>query len=185
MSARIPLLALAAFLLCAHSACRRSADARNLATVDSLLLVTDSLIRGMNALDMTSVARIDSLYASRKDMLLARMRDTLPKDEALLLGNYHRTMTKSMGRAKRDHTTVLEELMTARAQLVDLRSDVHKGLLEPEVEVKYISDERLALAKTRRNADVVAASVASVKRDDARYGSMVDSLLTHVPLLER
>jgi|GEM_PF-1824319 len=177
MRTRVPLLLLAAFLLCASSACRRSADTRNLATVDSLLLVTDSLIKGMNALDMARVARIDSSYASRKDMIQVRMRDTLRKEEALLLGNYHRTMTKSMGRAKREHGTVLAELATVREQLSDLRNDVDKGLLEPAVEVKYISDERLALAMARRNAEVVASSVGSVIRDDARYANAVDSVL--------
>lgn len=177
MSTRVPLVALAAFLLCAHSACRRSADAHNLATVDSLLLVTDSLIKGMNALDMDAVARIDSLYASKKDVLQARMRDTLTKEEALLLGNYHRTMTKSLGRAKRDHGIVVKDLTMARTQLADLRNDVDKGLLEREVETKYISDERLALAKARRDADIVASSVGSVIRDEARWGNKVDSLL--------
>jgi hypothetical protein len=177
MRTRVPLLALAAFLLCAHSACRQSADAHNLATVDSLLLVTDSLIKGMNALDMASVSRIDSIYTSKKDMVQARMRDTLSKDEALLLVNYHRTMTKSLGRARKDHDAVLMELATTRTQLSDLRNDVDKGLLEREVEVKYISDERLALAKARRDADIVASSVASVIRDEARLGSKVDPLL--------
>lgn len=177
MRTRVPLVALAAFLLCAHSACRRSADAHNLATVDSLLIVTDSLITGMNALDMDAVAHIDSVFASKKDMVQARMRDTLTKDEALLLGNYHRTMTKSLGRAKRDHGTVLGELTTSRTQLSALRNDVDKGLLERDVEVKYLSDERLALAKVRRNADVVASSVASVIRDETRLGGKVDSLL--------
>lgn len=177
MSMRVPLVALATFLLCAHSACRRSADARNLATVDSLLLVTDSLINGMNALDMAAVTRIDSLYSSKKDLMQVRMGDTLTKDEALLLGNYHRTMTKSMGRAKKDHGPVLQELTVARTQLSDLRNDVEKAFLEREVEVKYISDERLALAKARHDADVVASSVGSVIRDEARWGHKVDSLL--------
>ena len=171
------MVALAAFLLCSHSACRRSADAHNLATVDSLLLVTDSLITGMNALDMAAVARIDSLYASKKDLVEARMHDTLSKNVAILFGNYHRTMTKSMGRAKRDHGVVLQELIVARTQLADLRNDVDKSLLERELEMKYISDERLALAKARQNAGVVASSVGSVIRDQARFGSKVDSLL--------
>ena len=177
MKTRVPLIALATFLLCAHSACKRSADAHNLATVDSLLLVTDSLIKGMNALDMAAVAHIDSIYSSKKDQVQRRMRDTLTKDVALLLGNYHRTMTKSLGRAKRDHGTVLKELTIARTQLSDLRNDVDKSLLEREVEAKYINDERLALAKARRNADIVASSVGSVIRDQARFGSKVDSLL--------
>jgi hypothetical protein len=177
MSTRVPLVALAAFLLCANSACRRPADAHNLATVDSLLLVTDSLIKGMNTLDMAAVTRIYSLYASKKDLVQARMHDTLTKEEALLFGNYHRTMTGSLGRAKKEHGTVLKELRTARTQLSDLRSDVEKSLLERDVEVKYISDERLALAKARHDADIVASSVASVIRDEARYGSKVDSLL--------
>ena len=171
------MVALAAFLLCAHSACRRSADAHNLAIVDSLLLVTDSLITGMNALDMAAVARIDSVYASKKDLVEARMHDTLSKNVAILFGNYHRTMTKSMGRAKRDHGVVLQELIVARTQLADLRNDVDKSLLERELEMKYISDERLALAKARHDAGVVASSVGSVIRDQARFGSKVDSLL--------
>lgn len=174
---RVPLIAMAAILLCAQSACRRAADTRDLATVDSLLLVTDTLIGKVNALDMEELARIDSVFLLRKVRVEMRMRDTLSKDAALVLGNYHRTMTKSLGRAKRDHGTVLKDLALARTQLTALRNDVEKGLLEPGTEVKYISDERLALARARRGSEVVSASVASVLRDHGRYGHLVDSLL--------
>lgn len=178
MRTRVPLIALAAFLLCAHSACRRAADARNLATVDSLLLITDTLLTKVNALDMAGLARIDSLFLLRKDQVEARMRDTLSKEAALALGNYHRTMTKSLGRAQRDHGAVLKDLTLARTQLTALRNDVDKGLLEPGAEVKYISDERLALARARHGSDVVSASVASVLRAQDRYHHTVDSLLS-------
>jgi hypothetical protein len=135
------------------------------------------LITRVNALDMSELARIESEFMHRKDRVEARMRDTLSKDAALVLGNYHRTMTKSLGRAKRDHGAVLQDLMLARTQLTSLRNDVEKGLLEREVEAKYISDERLALARARRGSEVVSASVASVLRDQVRYGFRVDSLL--------
>lgn len=171
MRTRVPLVALAAFLLCANSACRRLADAHNLATVDSLLVVTDSLINGMNALDMAAVSRINSILRVQKGHDADPHARHATKEEALLLGNYHRTMTKSMGRAKKDHGTVLQELTVARTQLSDLRNDMEKALLEREVEVKYISDERLELAKARHDADVVASmwasSISGMKRAGA------------------
>ncbi len=173
------MMALAALLLCTQSACRRTADTANLAIVDSLMLTTDSLITGMNALDLAAVDSIDSLFSLKKETLVARMRDTLKKDDALVLGNYHRTMTKAIARVKGKHAPTLNDLTISRRQLADLRNDVEKGLLEPAVEAKYISDEKMSLAKARQTAETVAASVQSVLRDQSRYGPAVDSLLAN------
>ncbi len=177
MRTRVPLIVSAAFLLCMHSACRRSADVRNLALVDSLNRVNDSLIAALNGLDLIAVDRIDSLYRLKAPRIDTRMRDTLKKDEALALGNYHRTMRKYAGYAKKGMPGILTRLEQGRQQLMDLRNDVDKGLLEPAQETRYISDERIALALVQNDAGKVAASVATVLRDEAAYGAIVDSLL--------
>lgn len=177
MSTRVPLIVLAAFLLCVNSACRRSADARNLSTVDSLMSVNDSLIKGLKALDLPRVARIDSVFATKADRIMMLMRDTLNKEAALVLGNYYRTMTKYPRFAQQGIGSVLERLERNRGQLADLRNDVDKGLLEPVEEARYIKEEKLALAEARHDAEKVAASVKTIIRDEASYVIAVDSLI--------
>lgn len=177
MNPRVPLLALAAFLLCMQSACRRSANTRNLATVDSLLHATDSLIGKMKTLDLSGVERIDSLYALKEARIQERMRDTLQKEEALTLGNYYHTMSKNPKRAIQGRLSVLQRSEQSLSQLTNLRNDVEKGLLEPTVELRYIGDEVTALAQVMRDGEMVEAAAASVIRDDARYGAVIDSML--------
>lgn len=178
MITRVPLAIMAAFLLCAHSACRRPADAHNLAAVDSLLHVTDSLISAVKTLDIARVKRIDSLYALKAERVEHYMRDTLDKPEALAFGNYHRTMSKYPGRTLKGHPSVLARLDVSLVQLKNLRNDIEKGLLEPAVGSKYILDERAALARASADAENVSAGFATILRDDLQYGAVVDSLLT-------
>ena len=177
MSTRVPLAIMAAFLLLAHSGCRRPADAHNLATVDSLLHVTDSLINAVKTLDIARIRRIDSLYALKAERVEQRMRDTLNKQEALALGNYHRTMSKDPGRTLKGQPSVLARLDVSLLQLKNLRNDVEKGLLEPAVESKYILDERAALARASADAETVFAGFATIVRDDGQYGAAVEALL--------
>jgi hypothetical protein len=177
MRTRVPLFVLAAFLLCVHGACRRSADARTLATVDSLLSVNDSLIKGMRALDLERVAGIDERFASRAERITALLRDTLRKEDALVLGNYHRTMTRYPRFVQEGSGSVVPRLERCRGQLQDLRSDLAKGLLDADQGTRYIQDERLALAEVRRDAERVATSVKTIFRNEAAYGAAVDSLL--------
>ncbi len=177
MRTRVPLIVLAAFLLCAHSACRRSADARNLSAVDSLMSVNDSLIKGLNALDLPRVARIDSAFMMKADRIMVLLRDTLDKASALVLGNYYRTMTKYPRFAQQGVGSVLDRLERCKDQLADLRNDVDKGLLEPTEEARYIKEEKLALAEARQDAEKVAASVKTILRDEATYVAVVDSML--------
>lgn len=174
---RVPLIALAAFLFCASSACKRSADPQHIATVDSLIIATDSLIQALRAVDIDRVRSIDSSYGSRSVAVAQRMRDTLRKEDALALANYHRTMSKYAGRSLKWHTEALGKLDVNRTQLMNLHNDLDKGLLEPVVATKYVNDERMAFAQVRQEVEQALAGTSCVIRDDAAYRSTVDSLL--------
>ena len=167
-----------ALLLCLVApACRRTHDAGHLARVDSLLRTTDSLIALMGAVDTTDIAAWNALYGGRRGQLIARLGDTLAKAEALTLGNYHRLMDKTLGRARAEHGPALDGLQRARAQLLDLRNDVEKGLLEPADEELYIEQERLALRAVAHNASVVMSTYANARSTLQELDPLVDSLL--------
>jgi hypothetical protein len=177
MSTRVPLIALAALLLCAPSACTPSANPAHIASVDSLLLVTDSLTKGLHAMDLASLRALDSAYQPKKATVETLMRDTLNKEEAMILGNYHRNMTNRLSRALNDAGTVQEELTHTREQLENLKNDVTKGLLDASVENAYIGQERLAVAEVRRRASVLYSASKGVMLHHQRYSPLVDSLL--------
>lgn len=185
MTMHIRTLLLTALLLVLGTACKRPSDAGHVATIDSLLAVTDSLINGMNALDRAELHRIDSIFQSRKDALAERMKDTLDKPAALVMGNYRRAMTKSLGRVNKDFEDVMKELSTTRAQLNDLRADVLASVHDQTVEQSYVGQEKLAVASIRQRASVLANSALTTLREHKRLSPAVDSLLAYVDTTSR
>lgn len=179
MSARIPLFALAAFLLLSMGSCERSADARNLATVDSMIVATDTLLASLRVIDGAELHRLDSVHASMSGAIQEMLKDTVKKEDALALGNYHRTMGKTLGKVRRSEEQVRTDLQLLRKQLHDLRTDVNNGILEPGTESTYIQQERLFLTTADRNTKVLLAGHASVMRARDDYELRVDSLIAH------
>lgn len=179
MSARIPLFALAAFLLLSMGSCERSADAKNLATVDSMIVATDTLIASLHVIDGAELQRLDSVHASMSGAIQQMLQDTVNKEDALALGNYHRTMGKTLGKVRKSEVQVRTDLQLLRKQLHDLRTDVNNGILEPGMEGTYIQQERLFLTTADRNTKVLLAGHASVLRARDDYELRVDSLIAH------
>jgi hypothetical protein len=185
MNRRVPLIVLAALLLCLPSACKRSANTAHLATLDSLLIITDSLITGINAMDLTALHTIDSTFKLKKDAVEARMRDTLSKPDAILLANFHRAMTKNLPGVNNEFSGVKNDLDLAKKQLIDLRHDVEKGLLDAPVESGFIGQEKMAVSAVREHASKLASSARGVVRDHERLAPQVDSLLIRAATLHQ
>ncbi len=179
MSARIPLFALATFLLLSMGACERSADAKHLATVDSMIVATDTLLASLRVMDGAELQRLDSVHASMSGAIQQMLQDTLKKEDALALGNYHRAMSKTLGQVRKNDGTVRIDLQLVRKQLRDLRTDVNNGILEPGMESTYIQQERLFLTTADRNTNVLLAGNASVLRARDAYEARVDSLVAN------
>lgn len=173
---RVPFIALAAFLLC-FTACRRAADAANLATVDSLLLVTDTVIASVDAIDTAALRALDVSYKAKLPAMEAMLADTLDKQALIVLVNYRRAMTKTFGRATNDQAQVRKELAYTRQQLLDLRHDVEESAHEPAVEHGFLSQEALAVNKVRDRAMIMVGSAKAAQIYADLYGAQVDSLL--------
>jgi hypothetical protein len=179
MSARIPLFALAAFLLLSIGACKRSADAKNLASVDSMIVATDTLLASLRVIDGAELHRLDSVHASLSGALQRMLQDTVKKEDALALGNYHRAMGKTLGKVLKNEVQVRADLQMLQKQLRNLRTDVNNGILEPGIESTYIQQEGLLLTSVDRNVKVLLTGHASVLRARDDHEQRVDSLIAH------
>ncbi len=77
------------------------------------------------------------------------------------------------------------DLQLLRKQLLDLRTDVNNGILEPGMESTYIQQERLFLTTADRNTNVLLSGHASVLRARDDYAARVDSLIAQPHLHHR
>ncbi len=174
-----PILSISALLFTGvtQQACRPGDPAR-VAAIDSLLTTTDSLTTIVNAIDLRVYQRMDSVFGGQRSWIEAQFADTLDRERAMILGNYHRAMSKSLGRVIRHHGEMEKELAYSREQLNDLRHDVDRGLLPDNPKETYFGQERLVLRQLSSSIDVLRSSANTAQREWDRYHMKVDSLMT-------
>jgi hypothetical protein len=177
MSVRVAFVLLATLLLCVCSSCTRSPNAKNIATVDSLLHLSDSVRAGLGALDHAGLLAMRTAFEERESRVETRLKDTLSKDDALLVGNYRRSMGKVLGKTLKEFDRVVDEVAMCRGQLENLKKDVANSVHTPELEDRYIIEERTALAAAHKRAAGLVIKVQGAFRDDARFRPAVDSIL--------
>ncbi|MBL7963622.1 MAG: hypothetical protein JNM31_07230 [Flavobacteriales bacterium] len=152
------------------AACGRPADAGRLATIDSLITVTDSLTLLVNAIDLTAYRRMDSMHRAETPTIEAQLADTTLDREVLVhMGNYHRAMDRSLGRVMKNTEKIRKELAYTRDQLGALRHDAAKGLLPEVPEQTYMEQERLAVRQLSNGVDVLVTSAATARREWDNY----------------
>ncbi len=183
MNRGIPHSVVAAFAVAALLAGCKSGpnDPANLTAIDSMLVQVDSLTGAVNGIDLAVYARMDSVFATQKERIEVRMRDTLDRSTAMTLGNYYRAMNGSLGRVRRDRGALLEELQRSRKQLTDLRHDVSGGLLPPGPERTYVDQERLFLTNAVQRLSVLLNSAGNAQRNWDDHHAAIDSLLYAPP----
>lgn len=173
----IPVALCTAFLWSMmHTACTPPADPARMHTLDSLITVTDRLRTVVNAIDLAVYQRMDSVFRTQREAIEARFNDTLVKESAMVLGNYHRAMTKSLGRVLKNHAPLQGDLATSQKQLQDLHHDFERGLLPEKPQHTYLSQEKLILGELARNVSSLERSAGTASRA-WRHRAKVDSLL--------
>ena len=177
MKRGIPMAIAGAFLWGAlHTACTPPPDPTRMRSLDSLLTMTDSLQAVVNGIDVDVYRRMDSVFRAQRDGIEARFNDTLVKGSAMILGNYHRAMNKSLGRVLKHRPTLQVELATSRKQLTDLRHDLDRGLLPDGPQHTYLQQETMILGELARNVTALERSAGTASRAWLQRAA-VDSLL--------
>lgn len=153
-------------------------DPGKVAAIDSLLRTADSLTAVVNGIDLAVYQRMDSVFRGQRTWIEQRFADTLHRDEAMILGNYHRAMTRSLARVLKHHDEMRQELELSRKQLTALRHDVDRGLLHDNPKTTYYGQEELVLLQLSTSVDVLRSSAATAQREWDRYHLKVDSLIS-------
>lgn len=161
----IPFAATAALLLALGSGCRQPSDPALVSALDSMMVRTDSLIAGLDTIDMARCDHMDSVFRSQRTPLEDLLRDTLAKDQAVAIGNYFRAMDRSLGRVRGKTKGVHAELLTSRKQLEDLRHDIDNGLLPEGPRATYFEQERLVLDQLAQSVQVIQNSYRTATRE--------------------
>lgn len=176
---RVPLTLMLVFLLLSQvgSSCTGERNKEEVAQVDRMLMTTDSLLRALAAVDMMNVQRIDSLWNARKDRIAVLMKDTLTKEEALALANYHRAMTGPLDLVERDHEGARGALELQRDQLKNLLHDVQNDALDDERMAEYMQQEARFLRSAEEQVMAITESARIATREHERFSARIDSLL--------
>ncbi len=155
-------------------------DPAKVAAIDSLLTLTDSLATVVNAIELPVYQRMDSVFRGQKDWIESQFADTLDPERAMILGNYHRAMSKSLGRVLKHRDELRQELDYSHKQLTALRHDVDRGLLPVNPKETYFGQERLVLRQLTTNVDVLRSSAATAQSEWDRYHLNVESIRTAI-----
>jgi len=160
-----PFLAVAALLLAIGSGCRQPSDPALVSALDSMMIHTDSLLAGLDTIDLARCDQMDSVFRTQRTPLEDLLRDTLAKDQAVAIGNYYRAMDRSLGRVRGKTEGVRNELLAAREQLEDLRHDIDNGLLPEGPRTTYFEQERLVLDQLAQSVQVIVNSYRTATRE--------------------
>ncbi|HPF89956.1 MAG TPA: hypothetical protein PLL57_04810 [Flavobacteriales bacterium] len=159
--------------------CRRAADPKEIATVDSLITAMHAAQLTLNEFDTVPYATADSILGADRARFLERFKDTLSKAEATMLGEQFVQLREAHRRAM-DHAQVLRAVDDARTRSTRLRADLMSGALKDEQVRQALLDESAA-------ARIIESSVLQViehHRANQRAldrQPLVDSLLATTP----
>lgn len=176
MTIRPTILLASSLLVLALGSCRRDNDPALVAELDSLITHLDSLDQAFRAIDADAHRAIDSVFKGQVPALQQAFLDTLNRDTALLLGNYYRAMTKSLGRLVSEHGQVRNDLDSALKKVRDLRRDVDRGLIPMPERRAYADQEEQIAADLDRRVTVMLNRRETIARHWAERGS-VDAIL--------
>ena len=176
MTLRSTILLASSLLVLALGSCRRDSDPVLVAELDSLITHLDSLDQAFRAIDEDEHRAMDSVFKRQVPALQQAFVDTLDRDTALLLGNYYRTMTKSLGRLVKEHAQVRSGLDSSLKKVRDLRRDVDRGLIPMPERRAYTDQEEKIASDLDRQVTVLLNSRENVMRHWAKRDS-VDAIL--------
>jgi hypothetical protein len=145
------------------NACRRSADAGHLQTVESLMTTVDAAILTLNELDPQRFSRAADAFAEREELFAHRFQDTLDRHSAEVLGNQFLTMRTAHEMAS-DHMRTLEELQAAAQRLRALRLDVMNAAMTLEEERKAIRAEEQVQELLQTNVRQAIANYRNIQQ---------------------
>ena len=175
--------AVIALIACTTVSCRRAADPRQIAAVDSLITALDAVRLTLNELDTQHYAAADSILQANRVLFLQRFADTLDRTNASTLGDQFVQLREASRRAT-DHRNVSEAAAKGTVRLKQLKQDLSTAALAEEEGARALANEATAVATIENSVLEVITNYRSTQRALERQ-LQVDSLLVDTLLKRR
>lgn len=155
--------------------CRRAADPRQIAEVDSLITAMDAARLTLNELDLERYAAADSILRSTRTLFLKRFADTLDRTSAATLGDQFVQLREASRRAD-DHRQVQDAATNGVLRLKKLKQDLAAGALpEEDIARALLNEANVAEAIEHGVMQVITNYQSNQRILDRQH--LVDSLL--------
>lgn len=143
--------------------CRPAADPAQLKALDSMITNTEAASLTLDELDHGRYLRADSLFRTLQQRFADKFRDTLGREEALLLGNHYLVLraARTMGN---DHLALRSTLEATAVRLRDLRRDLESGSMDQEQGAAAIARERLLMQDVEADVHRALDNYRTVQR---------------------
>ncbi|MBL7938926.1 MAG: hypothetical protein JNL43_06155 [Flavobacteriales bacterium] len=165
----------ALFLSTSVSSCKRTADPRRIATVDSLINAVEAVRLTLNELDTDRYEDAQAIFRSRSALFLERFNDTLDKPTAAILGEQFVQLRESAHRAA-DHRMMLDVAQRTVIRLKELQQDmVHVAL--PEEGTRMALVQETAVVEGIENGVMQVIANYQANQRVLEHQASVDSLL--------
>ena len=180
MKCGILFAALFALIGSSLASCRRAADPREIATVDSLITTLHAARLTLNELDTHRYTTADSILGAARAGFLDRFSDTLDKATAATLGDQFVQLREAHRRAL-EHRRVSQVVAHGSERLTRLRNDLINGALKEDAVRQAIAKESTAAKALERSVlQVIEDHRANQRALERQVG--IDSLLATPPV---
>jgi Skp family chaperone for outer membrane proteins len=155
-------------------ACKSNKHAKEIATIDSLYTVIDSIQKTLSTIDTVKIRKVVKEYTASISQIKENFKDENRKDEDLwkTITTYG-IVKKPLRNFNRDFPAYYREIKFSRKQLDSLRADLKDGNIEEEKAPKYTKDEALAVNELKQKIE----STVKVTQENLK---LFDSLTPHV-----
>lgn len=178
MKRPIPILiGLALLSTMLQQACTHTAKPAQLADVALLIARNDSLRSELDAMDSASINHMSALFETERPEIELRFKDTLLKDEAEILGNYHQAMVTGLPALIMGQRLLFSRSDSARTRLVDLQHDMVQGSMKSADVSKAIEVEKAWAVHFEKQFIQLKQDAVDLREERERYRSAIDSLL--------
>ncbi len=178
MTRPVPAATLFALVLAGlFPACTHRASADEMAAVERMIQINDSMRSELESADTNALRHMHSLFEAERPAIEARFKDTLLPHEAEVLGNYHATMSRRLPLLLDARAAELARLDSAALRLRDLRHDMESGLMNKEHRNRAIQTEKHWGTMLRSTLDSLSLRTQDLLSDRRTLRAAIDSLL--------
>jgi len=158
------------FLPFVFTACKNTKHVKEIASIDSLKIVIDSVEKQLNIIDTTMVKSVVKEYSENSEQIRDYFKDEDKNDDSIWKAiTSYGILKKPLKNFIKDFPGFYSEISFSKKQLIDLKADIKKSKIKEEKISKYTKEEAEAVNELRVQ---VNGSIINARENLKLYSSL-------------